>query len=491
MHYKVLIIGIDSMDYLLLSKYIDDLPNFRKIYYESPKARMTSVFPPDSDTAWASIYTGLNPAKHGIVNFIDPLEKSVNLQTKEAEAEHIRGKTFWDYASKFNAQVCVLLPHIAYPPWRVNGIMVSRSRIKDSVKSIPVNFGECSLNKLNTPKGVPKKDKKSLRKIISLYKKLVLDETDFFSKMAKSRGWDLFFCYSSALDSIQHYFWNYCDEKNSEYTDNSPFKNVIRDFYKLYDIMVGKLISCIDDNTVVLILSDHGHGSRPSKVINVNELLRIHGFIDYKKNPAKNISQKLKLKSVKWISEYDLGWLASRILRVIPRLRDFYSSSSFDLNSSLAYVTDLSGIKAYTYGGIKINKRKLSSDSDYEIIREGIIQILEKEIDDKIAWMAKREKVYQGDYLWKYPDILLQLKEGYGIGNKVNAPIVDNTYPSHIVPGSHKGDTPVFFVLNSGRKLARDNITLMDIAPTILDLLGIDYKGFDFDGESIVAKKLK
>ena len=71
---KLLIIGIDSMDRELVSKYLDSLPNFRKIIEESPKIRSASVFPPDSDTAWASIYTGLNPTKHGIVEFVDPLD---------------------------------------------------------------------------------------------------------------------------------------------------------------------------------------------------------------------------------------------------------------------------------------------------------------------------------------------------------------------------------------------------------------------------------
>ena len=66
---KVSVIGIDSMDSLLLLKYIDKLPNFKKLRENTPDIKMSSVFPPDSDTAWASIYTGLNPARHGVVNY--------------------------------------------------------------------------------------------------------------------------------------------------------------------------------------------------------------------------------------------------------------------------------------------------------------------------------------------------------------------------------------------------------------------------------------
>ena len=59
---KVIIIGIDSMDSILLNKFIEELPNFKQLKHECPNLYLKSVFPPDSDTAWASIYTGLNPA---------------------------------------------------------------------------------------------------------------------------------------------------------------------------------------------------------------------------------------------------------------------------------------------------------------------------------------------------------------------------------------------------------------------------------------------
>ena len=154
-------IGIDSMDSELLSKYLEFMPNFKKLKETTTKIKMESVFPPDSDTAWASIYTGLNPAEHGVVGFVDPLKKSVDIQTKESEADFIRGKTFWDYASDTGKKVIVLLPHIAYPPWKINGVMVSRSRVIDDVKACPP-IKNYDISRLNSPKGVPKKNKKTL-----------------------------------------------------------------------------------------------------------------------------------------------------------------------------------------------------------------------------------------------------------------------------------------------------------------------------------------
>lgn len=60
------------------------------------------------------------------------------------------------------------------------------------------------------------------------------------------------------------------------------------------------------------------------------------------------------------------------------------------------------------------------------------------------------------------------------------------TAPAHnIVPGSHKAYSPVFLIANLGnRKFAAKEMALMDIAPTVLDLLGVE-GDFGFDGRSI------
>jgi predicted AlkP superfamily phosphohydrolase/phosphomutase len=491
---KVMVIGIDSMDSLLLSKFEKDLPNFRKLKENSPDIRMKSVFPPDSDTAWASIYTGLNPAKHGVVHFVDPLEKSFALQTQEIDNSTIKGNTFWDFAGKHNKKVCVLLPHIGYPLWQVNGTMVVRSSIEDEVKSFPESIAEnYDLLKLNGIKGVPSRSEKSFKTLIKAHKRLIFNEIEFSLKMLRADDWDLFFTYSSSLDAIQHYFWNYCDETDPTQPRNNPFKSVINDFYILYDKMMGKLMSAVDSDIITIVLSDHGHGRRPLKVLNINEVLRRHNLLVTKSSPEINITEKMKQTTIKLVGRYNLGWLASKALKIVPAAKKIYSRPlSIDWNSTLAYTTDLSGIKAYTYGGIRIKKDGVEP-SEYENLRSDIINSISAIRDPKtnkkiVEWICKREDIYQGKFISRYPDIALQLREEYGVGQSVDTSIIGDSYISNVVPGSHKGDTPIFFVSNLDyAENYQKEITLMDIAPTVLDILGIKRK-FGFDGKSILAK---
>ncbi|KUK17001.1 alkaline phosphatase family protein [Thermococcus sibiricus] len=495
---KVLIIGIDSMDRLLLEQYLEDLPTFREVKEKTPPLNMKSVFPPDSDTAWASIYTGLYPTKHGVVTFVDPLEKSLKIQTEESDANKIRGKTFWDYLTKKRHFSVILLPHIAYPPWEINGIFVSRSRVKDDVKSqspdLPIRF---DLSRLNPPKGVPKKDTKTLRSLVKKYKELVKNETNFFEKMIKNTDWNLFFAYSSALDAIQHYFWSYCDPTDPAYPGKNEFETVIREFYMLYDNLVRRLLNHIDENTIVLILSDHGHTKRPEFVVNLNKILKDLGLLSTSQNVTSTTLDRIKEITAYLVSKYNLGWIASKVLRFFPSVKDVYSKpSSIDWENTIAYTTDMSGIKSYTYGGIIINKNLLKNVEEYEKIREYIINnlsfILHPETGENLVeWVIKRESLYgDGEYLHLYPDILVQLKEGFGIGHKATGPLITKAHTSNIVPGSHRGDTPILFVYSPDKKInvSKKDVELVDIAPTILDLFGIDWRNYNMDGKSILLR---
>ena len=79
---KVLLLGIDALDRLLIEKFASSLPNLTRLRESEVNLNVHSTFPPDSDTAWATIATGLNPAQHGVVRFVDPLEKSYQILKK-------------------------------------------------------------------------------------------------------------------------------------------------------------------------------------------------------------------------------------------------------------------------------------------------------------------------------------------------------------------------------------------------------------------------
>lgn len=495
MNNKVLMIGIDSMDSVLLSEFEDEMPNLRKLKEAGADINFEGVYPPDSPTSWASIYTGLNPAKHGVVFFMDPLEKTGKLIKEELDNSTVKGRTFWDLAGKFGKKVFVFYPLLGYPVWEVNGIMVGRATTKRDVQMHPPIEKKKKLLESDNLKGIPGRNPKEF---INHGKALMHKETEFALKYIKE-DWDLFFFYSSVLDSIQHDFWNCFDKTDPTYKEGNGYELIIPEFYKEYDKIVGKFIGSVSSDVTVVILSDHGHMRRPVNIVNVNKILKEKGYLSL--NPTKKSLKRgiyrRRATVMDTIVKYRLGGVAVKILRTFPRVKSLFTSQDLiNWEDTVAYVSDLSGIKAYTYGGIVIKKDKMKKKS-YQSVRNDIINTLfalKHPVTEKslLKWIKKREQLYDGRFIEKYPDIVFEFYDDYGAGLSPETSLITSSDSHNIQPGSHRRDTPILFIYNKENSIqvSRNHATLMDVAPTVLDLLGV--KGeFGFDGGSIFGGRDK
>ena len=482
---KVLVIGIDGLDSLLLSKFEEDLPNFKRLKENSPSIKMESVFPPDSPTAWASIYTGKNPAQHGIVSFKDPFTPA---KVCEYLGTDISGKTFWDLAGNAGKRVCIVFPHLGYPVWPVNGVMVGRTTEVDirkfDIQTYPASLSdEYDLSGLKPMTSYPLK----IGDIIESTKRLILNEVNFGLKLLKDVEWDLYFIYFSSIDNIEHLFWMYYDENDPEYQENNPYKDVIPEFYKYYDEhVVGKFMQFLDSDTTLIVLSDHGHAMRPAKVVNVNEVLRRNRFLRSKINEENSrinrhyFLEVLRKKVMSTINEYRIvGKTASKFLSWFPKSLSIYTKATpIDQKETTAYLSDPSGgLKAYSYAGIKI-KRDDMNEGEYEITRAQLINVL-SDIKDPttseniVEWAIKREELYNGPNLSKYPDVIFKLRDDWGVGWEINGELFGKSLSHRIHSGNHRQKTAVFLMYGDDNINISRDMTLMDVAPIVLDLLGV------------------
>lgn len=501
---RVMIIGIDALDPSQLLKFKDSLPNFRRMMEESPTFKMKSVFPPDTIPAWITIYTGLNPAEHGIIHTFDVFESDWQ-SIANLNVNAFKGKTFWDIAGKRGKKVCILFPQSAFPPWEVNGVMVSRSLYppeylkkkgiiieNDGVLTYPSSLAEeYGISHLATLSG-EYPGFKDLGVYAEKAKKKVLDQAEFGLKISKDYDWNLFFIYFSELDIIQHFFWRYFDEEDPTHPSNNQYKDIIPNFYKLFDRIIGEFFKAYPD-AVHVVMSDHGHGMRPAKTMNINEFLRKKSYLKLKGkyNVTTHIIECLKRRLLDFVHKHDLTYWLVRLGKTKPfsgaSKKVYTSSSAVDTENSLAYLSYFTGAKSYSQGGIMVNRAKLGKD--YERFREKLI----KELHDLrnpitkeklFEWIKKREELYQGNNLDLYPDIVFKLKDEYGVYWSVYSPVIGTSYEHNLSSGGHKEDA-VFLISNLDREVAKNNMTLLDVAPTILDLLGINWQRFDYDGESI------
>jgi len=72
---KVVLLGFDGMDFDLTTDLIKQghLPNLKKLADQGGFSPLLSVFPPDSIPSWITVYTGLDPSEHGILEHVNYL----------------------------------------------------------------------------------------------------------------------------------------------------------------------------------------------------------------------------------------------------------------------------------------------------------------------------------------------------------------------------------------------------------------------------------
>lgn len=476
---KLIVIGIDGMDSRLVDRFLSSMPNLGEIKRKMPRVKMESVFPPDTTPAWASIYTGLNPASHGIINFVNIADKSDGYKPFQHNDQYLRGRTFWDIANKHSRKVCVVLPSNIYPGWPVKGVMICRGR-NQTLSAFPKSALKGKYAHLVTDLNLIQKiiSKKQLPELIELSRRRTIAEANMGLEILQNEDWELFFIYFSALDAVQHYFWSYFDENHPDFPADNPYKSVIRDFYILIDEIVGRFLASVDSRTSLMIISDHGHGARPYRLLNMNEVLRKANLLVTKSKKNNDVNKRIKTKIVNLVKTYGAGTFLMKLSKRFPVWKRLLAPSSIiDWERTLAYVTDLSTVKSYSYGGIRINRE--IDGVQYEDLMDRILEIISEirepiTSDELVKWACRREDLYKGPHIDKYPDVVLELKEGYGLGWSVNGPLFSIGDFYKIQPGSHKMHSACFLTSNIDKSFCPSEMTLTDVAPMILRLLGVE-----------------
>jgi predicted AlkP superfamily phosphohydrolase/phosphomutase len=480
---KLIIIGIDGMDFDLYAKWKKDLPNLRKLSEQGISLPLESVYPPDSICAWTTIFTGLDPSEHGLLYTINYLNKNKEI---DIDTSAFAGKTFWDIVGINNKRVCIVNPFLAYPPWKVNGVMVSGPVFIDgTAKSYPENvLYDYQIPELGGIVDFP--TEKTLQNFLDKTKCSTRALTTFGKELYQKEEWNIFFITFLTLDRIKHFMWRYQDHEDPTYPGNNPFENSIKETYQYFDSIVGEFLEIAKNNTATMVLSDHGHQRRCYRIVNINEYLRRLGYLQVNIPSIKYFSsnywiEKIKNLLLKTIVVFHLEDISSKLIKYIP-YKSALKKGTFVTNykDSVAFAdVEFSGKNPSV--GIRLNKEVISfKNKKYDDIREKIISEMVDLIDPvtgkKIAlWVKKREDVYSGTFLERFPDILMQFEDNYGIDFALFGAIITDSVSHKKISGGHRFNGVLFLSPNYFIKSMK-KYHLRYIFPLILDIMGIPNK---------------
>ena len=130
---RVILVGVDGATQKILQPLIEQgkLPTFKRIQEEGVAGPLQSVTPPITPAAWSSFYTGKNPGKHGVFEFL--YRKPNSYLKAPVNFTSIRAKKFWNYTDEAGLRTCLFNLPLLYPTQPVNGIAISGLLTQDRV----------------------------------------------------------------------------------------------------------------------------------------------------------------------------------------------------------------------------------------------------------------------------------------------------------------------------------------------------------------------
>jgi len=475
---KLVILGIDGMDFDHTQSILHKLPNIKRFSETGLIAPFKSVFPPDSIPSWITCYTGKDPSEHGILESINYFSKGNNRLNIDNSV--FQGKTFWDIIGNSGKSVCVINPFMAYPVWPVNGLMVNgpvfiTGKIDISDPSM--------LDGISVPKSLGGitdfPTKKSLGDFIEKTFSDTAEQAEFGMSVFKKNRPDFYFQTFLTMDRIQHFLWRYCDQNDPTYPGPTSHGTSIKKFYVFIDEIIGKFMEALDPDDRLIVLSDHGHGMRCTRCFNINEFLRKRGYVrsiaEGKLFSHNLLIEKLKNGVLNFMHEHDLEDYISKIANLIPNAKKLKKGKHITKNNAnKAYASDFTGTNPF--GGVCIN-RDLVDDYDHtrsELI--GLLLCVNENGEPVFEWVKKREEIFSGEYLERFPDILFCLKSKYGVNWNLHTREFTANPTHKKISGGHKEDG-VFFTNISAEKFADDkDIKMTNFFSTVLYLFGLDAK---------------
>jgi predicted AlkP superfamily phosphohydrolase/phosphomutase len=251
-------------------------------------------------------------------------------------------------------------------------------------------------------------------------------------------------------DRLQHMFWKFIDPSHP-FFDREQAANLgpqVDEIYRQCDALVRRVLEKVDEDTLLIVLSDHGF----------NTFRR-----SFDTNSWLWQNQLLALKDGKKPND---------------ALTD---SSAVDWSKTYAYSTGLGGIylnlKGRERSGI-VDEGSGEADRVRNAIQTGMARYPDPETGGTaVRSVSRREELYNGAYVSESPDLLVNFCPGYrvswqsSLGGFANQILENN---DRRWSGDHIIDpdaVPGILFLN--RPVTHNHANIIDLAPTILKSLNV------------------
>ncbi|MGA1869339.1 MAG: alkaline phosphatase family protein [bacterium] len=439
---RLYVLSLDGVPYSFLQEEFKkgNLPYLNKLFREGSFRQMNSTLPPISSVAWSTYMTGKNPAAHNIFGFIDRVPSTLKLYIPMAK--DMKAKTIWDFLSARRKKIIVINLPVTSPPRQVNGILIGGFLAPTLEKAVYPSSLIPKLKELGYKIDIDAQQaRKDRNKFIDDLYYSTNRRLETATYLMNTQPWDFFHLHIMGTDRIGHFLWKRWEE-------NDPyFAPKFNHYFKTLDEYIGTiLIPSIDnhDNSALLFLSDHGF-CKLRKEVYINTFLQNIGWLRFKSDTTQNL--------------YEMH-PESKAYSLIPG-RIYLNVKNREIHGCI------------------------DKGRDYERICRELADIL---IDMKdplsgermIKQIYKGSDIYQGPFAHLAPDLVLIPVNGYELKGEINTPswIMESE-----LDGMHTYNDAFVFIRD--HKIVKEECSIIDVTPTIFNLMNIDIDAV-FDGQCLI-----
>ena len=443
----------------------------------------------NSAPAWSTVATGLNPGRHGIFYFDEPVPGTYRRTVVNATRR--TGTTLWRLASDAGKRVIVVNVPISFRAEAVNGFVVAG--LDTPSKSLPGFTHPNDLparypglfDRYAIEVGAPSL---MLAGRVQEAKDKLLECVDGWAAVTErlmDEDWDLVFVVFTSSDTAQHFFW----------TDAG--RATIERVYEAQDEATARLVEkarAADPTTNVMIVADHGGATNTRGPEFMPIWLEDQGL-------QSRTTAKLSARSLAWgfhqvnrrLTRDQKLKLAGRFPRMRERAEAEARTASLDWSRTRAYADGRRDEVLVNLAGRE--PEGLVAPGEYEgFVRDLADRIRGiREVDTgrpAVASVIVRADAYHGPHVDRAPDITVRwVLDGRAFagfacdtpaGRERMREVADR---SPFQPGGHH---PQGILVAHGPNIAPGPVNggLADVTPTVLALLGVPIPD-GLDGEPL------
>ena len=456
---RVLLIGLDCAPPAVLFRkgtdsalgLRDQLPSMSRLIDEGIHGPLSSSIPCITVPAWSSMLSSKDPGTLGFYGFRNRADHSYDRMTIASGAAVLEPRV-WDMLGAAGKTSIVVGVPQTYPIKPINGHLIS-SFLTPSVSRQYTHPHELRYEidrvldgrvyDIDVPQFRTEDKDHLLRQIYEMTEK----RFEVIKYLMREKPWDFFMFVEIGLDRIHHGMWKYWDTSHPKYVPGNPYEQAIPDYYRYLDERLGELLQMVGDDTIILIVSDHGAKGMVGGFA-INEWLRQEGLLVLKEEPRYEGLVPFEKVEVDW--ERTTAWGSG----------GYYARVFLNVQGR----EPQGKIPAGDYENARdMLKAMIESLPDHDGNPMGSVVFKPEDLYREVRNIAPDLLVYFGNLRWRSIG-------SFGLPNIY-------TFENDTGPDDANHDQDGVFVLWDPRRShggqCVERLQLMDVTPTVLDLMKV------------------